>query len=123
MADAAADGRQGVFFLDELEGLPILALGGQGHIPLDRDVRRTGGFTRRGAAFFNGVSPGDCLSVLAKGSLAVIETLVVFIFAFHGTNFGAFAAAGALGRVYIAGLLQNLYGEVSRLTGNLLNFG
>jgi hypothetical protein len=62
------------------------------------------------------------LGVLAECGPADIKTLVVFILAFDGTDFGAFAATRALGGIHITRLLQKLYREISRLTGNLLNF-
>jgi len=85
-------------------------------------VRRAGRLTWGGAAFFNGKCSGYCLSILAECRPADIETLVVFILAFDGTDFGAFAATRALGGIHKTRLLQKLYREVSRLTGNLLNF-
>ena len=68
-------------------------------------------------------APGYRLGVLAECRPAAVEALVVFIVAFNGTDFGAFAATRALGGVHIAGLLQKLHREISRLTGDLLNFG
>jgi hypothetical protein len=86
-------------------------------------VRRAGRLARGGAAFFNGKRSGYCLGVLAECRPADVQTLIVFIAAFNGTDFGAFAATRALGRVNITSLLQKLYREISRLSTNLLNFG
>jgi hypothetical protein len=123
VADSAAYGRQGVFFFDKLEGLLIFALSSQSHIPLDRNVRRACRLAWGGAALFYGKCSGYCLGVLAECRPADIETLVVFILAFDRTDFGAFAATRALGQIHMTGLLQKLYREISRLTGNLLNLG
>ena len=49
VADASADGGEGVVLLDEGEGVFITALGGQFEIALDADMGGAGGFARRGA--------------------------------------------------------------------------
>ena len=45
----AADGGEGVLPLDELEGLPVLALGGQLQVALNGDMGRAGGLAGGGA--------------------------------------------------------------------------
>ena len=67
-------------------------------------------------------APGTAWAYLRNAARRLFEPIIVFILAFDGTDFGAFAAAGTFGRVHIAGLLQELYCEVSRLAGNFLNF-
>ena len=49
VADAAADGRERVILLDELERVQIAALRGQIDVALHGDVRRAGGLARGGA--------------------------------------------------------------------------
>ena len=122
VAHPSADSGQGVFFLDKLQGFPVFALSSQGHIPLDRNVSGAGRLAGRSASLFDRKGARYRLRVSAECRAAAVETLIVFIAAFNGTDFGAFAAACALGRVHMAGLLQKLHSEVSLLTGNLLNF-
>jgi len=86
-------------------------------------VRRAGRLARGSTALFDRKGARYGLGVLSECRPADIETLVVFILAFDGTDFGAFAATRALGWVHITRLLQKLYREISRLTGDLLNFG
>ena len=85
-------------------------------------MRRAGRLTGGSTAFFNGESSGNRLGIPAECRLACIEPFVLFVPAFDGTNFGAFAATRAFGWVHVPRLLQNLHGEISRLPGNLLNF-
>ena len=106
VADPSADSGQGVFFLDKLQGFPIFALGSQSYIPLDRNVSGAGGFAGRSAALFDREGAWYGLRVSAECRAATVETLIVFIAAFNGTDFGAFAAPSALGGVHVAGLLQ-----------------
>ena len=49
VADAAADGRERVFFLDELERVRVAALRGELQVALHGDVRGAGGLARGGA--------------------------------------------------------------------------
>jgi len=49
VADAAADGRERVFFLDEFERVRVAALRGELQVALHGDVRRAGGLARGGA--------------------------------------------------------------------------
>ena len=68
MADASADGGQGVFFLDKLQGFLVFALGSQSHISLDRNVRRAGRLAGGGAALFNGKAPGTAWAYLRNAA-------------------------------------------------------
>jgi len=106
VADPSADSGQGVFFLDKLQGFPVFPLSSQSHIPLDRNVSGAGGFTRRSAVLFDREGARYSLRVPPECRTATVETLIVFIAAFNGTDFGAFAAPSALGGVDMAGLLQ-----------------
>jgi hypothetical protein len=63
MANPTAYGGEGILLFDELEGLFVFPLGNQGHISLDADVGRTGGFAGGGPSFFNGKGTGHGLRV------------------------------------------------------------
>jgi hypothetical protein len=122
VADPSADCGQGVFFLDKLQGFPVFALSSQSHIPLDRNVSGAGRFTWRSASLFDRKGARYGLGVPAEGSTALIQLHIVFVIALNRTDPGAFAAAGAFGNIYETRLLKELHLEISRFTGNFLNF-
>ena len=65
VADAAADGREGVLFLDELESLGIAALRGELYVALHRNMRRTLRLARRGAGGHGVGTVGAVIGVVA----------------------------------------------------------
>ena len=109
VADPSADSGQGVFFLDKLQGFPVFALSSQSHIPLDRNMSGAGRFTWRSAALFDRKGARYGLRVPAECRTATVETLIVFVVAFNGTDSGAFAAASALGGVDDSGALASSF--------------
>jgi hypothetical protein len=62
----------------------------------------------------DGVSAGDSLGILLISRLFSAEIFLIFIRKIDRTDLGAFAAAGALGKVDIAGLFADPGFEPSR---------
>jgi hypothetical protein len=75
------------------------------------------GKTARGSvAFIDGKSPGNCLGILFIGCFFGSEILLIFIRQINRADLGAFTAAGAFGKVNVAGLFADPGLEVSRFT-------
>ncbi len=72
VADASANGREGVFPLDEGEGFIVAALVGELQVAFDGDVGRAGGFARSGAGGI-GVVAGGVSVVLIPGVFAPFD--------------------------------------------------
>jgi hypothetical protein len=64
----------------------------------------------------DGESAGDSLGILLIGRLFSAETFLIFIRKIDRTDLGAFAAAGALGKIDIAGLFADPGLEAPRFT-------
>jgi hypothetical protein len=120
MTDAAADGGQGVLFLDEFEGFLIFAFGHKSHVALNGNVGGAGGLTRRGTLFLNGKGSGYRLGIAPVYGAALAQTQIKFIPAHNRTDSNAVATAGALVRINITRLLGDSYLKVSRLPGYFL---
>jgi hypothetical protein len=67
-------------------------------------------------SLINGESAGDCLGILFISRFFRGETLLIFIRKIDRTDLGAFTAAGAFGKVDIAGLFADPGLEPSRFT-------
>jgi hypothetical protein len=93
---------------EQLDGFLVFFLVDQGDIPLDAHMGRAGGLAGRGSAFADGICAGYGLGVFFVGGFSFGKVLVVFIANFDGTDFGAFAAAGAFGNINISGFLTDM---------------
>ena len=82
------------------------------HVQTARACQAAGGLV----AFLNGESAGDSLGILLISRLFSAETFLIFIRKIDRTDLGAFAAAGALGKINIAGLFADPGLEPSRFT-------
>jgi hypothetical protein len=82
------------------------------------NVQTTG--TRQAArgfiAFFDGKSPGNCLGVLFIGCFFSGKILLIFIRKIYRADLDTLTAAGALGKVNIAGIFADAGLEISRFT-------
>jgi hypothetical protein len=72
--------------------------------------------TRRFIALFDGKSPGNCLGILLIGCFFSGKIFLIFIRKIYGADFGTLTAAGAFGKVNVAGIFANPGLEASRFT-------
>ena len=122
VADPAADARKRVVLLEEFDGFRVFALVDQGDISLDADMGRAGGLARGGAPFADGKGPGDGLGVFFIDGFSDGKAPVLLVRDFNGTDFGAFAAAGAFGKIYKPGFLADFGLEMARFAVQGENF-
>jgi len=115
VADAPADGGEGVFLLDELEGFLVLAGGDQGHVALHADVGGAGRLAGRRAELVDGVAAGNGLGEVPVDGLSVVEVFVEVGLDGDGAHIGAVAAARALAEVHVTGGLGEFHREAARL--------
>ena len=93
------------------------------HVALDVDLRRAGEGAGGPVQLHDAEGRRDRLGIEAVGRLPVGQPLVELIRHGHRADIGAFAAAGALGRVHITRFFAQGDLEVARLTAHLLDFG
>ena len=122
-ADPAQDPGQRQARHDELQGFFVLAQFDELHVALDVDLRRAGEGAGGPVQLHDAEGRRDGLGIEAVGRLPVGQPLVELIRHGHRADIGAFAAAGALGRVHIAGLLAQGDLEVPRLAAEGLHLG
>jgi len=72
--------------------------------------------TRGFIAFVDGKSPGNCLGILFIGCFFSGKILLIFIRQIYGADLDTLTAAGAFGKVNVAGLFANPGLEASRFT-------
>jgi hypothetical protein len=94
-------------FFKELQGFTVFSLIDEGDIALDTDMGRAGGLARRGSPFGDGVAAWDRLRIEFESRFSRGEGFVVLIIQIDGADFDAFPAAGALGEVYVAWVLND----------------
>jgi len=75
---------------------------------------RAGGLTGRGAPFADGKCAGYGLGVFFINGFSYGKPLVIFVWDFYGTYFGAFPATGTFGKINISGFLTDLCLKISR---------
>ena len=119
-ADATYGSREGQGPEDDLHGLPVFALGNEGHISVS--VYMIGATIGTGGAItlVYHVSPWDGLSVGFVGGLPGANGLVELAGHGHRTNLGAITATGALIQVNVARLFPQSDLEAARLPGYAL---
>ncbi len=105
VADPTADAGKRMVFFKKRQRLPILARGDKRDKALGAHVGGAGGPAGSGALFGNGKGARDRLGVLLERRFTVVEPFVVFIGDADGTDFGAFAAAGAFINIDVTRLL------------------
>jgi hypothetical protein len=119
VANPAADAGEGMILLEKLQRLGVFAFVDQGNVALDADMGGTGAFAGGGAPLGDGVAARDCLGIALENGFAPGESFVVLVGNFDGAHLGALAAAGALGKIHIAGRLADFGGKI---TGFALQF-
>jgi hypothetical protein len=88
------------------------------HVDIALNVQTAGArqATRGFIAFFDGKSPGNRLGILFIGSFFGDKILLVFIRKIDGADLDTLTAAGAFGKVDVAGVFTNPGLEVSGFT-------
>jgi len=105
-------GGEGVSLFEEFEPFPVFPFTRQGHKPLDAHVGRTGDLARGRCPFGDSIGPRHGLGILLVNSLSYGKALIVAVPRFDGAYLGAFAAARALGHIYVSGMLEHARLEV-----------
>jgi len=105
-------GGEGVSLFEEFEPFPVFPFTCQGHKPLDAHVGRTGDLARGRSPFRDSIGPRHGLGVLLINCLSYGKALIVAVPRFDGAYLGAFAAARALGHIYVSGMLEHARLEV-----------
>jgi len=113
--DATYGSRKGQGPEDDLHGLPVFALGNEGHIRVGVYMVGARIGTGGAIALIDDVSPWDGLSIRFVGGLPGADTLVELAGHGHRANFGAITAAGASFQVNVAGLFPHGNLEATRL--------
>jgi len=116
VADPAADCRERVLLLDQLQRFPVFTLSNQGNVALDTDMGRASGLARAAAFLVDGIRSGHRLGIALVGGLAGGKALIEFIFQLNGTDGRAFPATRAFLPVDEAGMLQDGCLESPHLT-------
>ena len=106
-ADATYGSREGQGPENDLHGLPVFALGNEGHISVSVYMVRAGIGTGGAITLVYHVSPWDGLSVGFVGGLPGANTLVELAGHSHRANLGAISATGALIEVNVARLFSH----------------
>ena len=115
VADAPADGRQGVVPLDQLERLLELPGCRERDVTLDGDVRRALDLAGRHAPLVDGEGVGNRLGEPLEDRLALRQPLVELVGQLHGAVGGALPAPRAAGRVHVLGPRVQVQAEPARL--------
>lgn len=115
MTDPAADARERMLLLEELQGLVVPAVAHQRDKALDADMGRTSGLAGSGTLFAYPESSGNSLRILFENCLAEVEFFVVLVGTGDRADLRALAAARAFRQVHKAGCLMNFCGKVSGL--------
>ena len=116
MANTAADPGKRVFLFEKGHGLSVLALVHKRNPALYAHMGGTRGPAGRGPPLFHGEPAGDGLRVFLVDRLSRGQALVVLVGNFHGTDFGAFPAAGAFRKVHKTGTALHGGGKPSGLS-------
>ena len=121
--DTAADAGKRMVLLEEFQSLPVFARIDQGDETLNADMGRARSLAGRRAAFADGECAGNGLGILLESRLSRGKGLVVFIRNADGANLGAFAAAGAFGKINISGLLPDPGRKTAGISAEIQKLG
>ncbi len=114
VADAAADARKGVVFLDHAKGVVVAPLPYEGDVALCALARGTGVAARGNALLLYGVSIRHSLGVELVSCPLHAHALIEVSGNDHGTDLGALPATRAFRYIYVAGLAAQGHREMTR---------
>jgi hypothetical protein len=112
VAHTAADGREGVGFLEKLQGFAVLALVDQGDVTLHAHVGGAGGLAGCRSSFLDRIGARHGLRVEFVSGLALAQFFIKAVGDIDGAGLRALAAGCALAYVDVAGLLEHLDFEI-----------
>jgi hypothetical protein len=113
-ADPAQHAGQREVLHDDFQGLLVAAR--LDHVDVALNIQASGTCQTAGGlvAFIDGKGAGYCLGIALVCRFFGGKTFLVFIRKINGADFGAFAAAGAFGKINVAGLFADPGLEASR---------
>ena len=113
MADPTAYGREGIFLLDEFEGLTVFASRHQGNVTLHTDVGGTPRLAGSDTPFRDRKGARNGLSIFFKGGLSQGQPLIVFIRPRYRTYLCAVTTCGAAGGINVTRPFSNRYVKIA----------
>ena len=123
IADAAADARERVVFLDDAKRFVVIPGADMGDVALGALTGGTGVAARGDTLFLDGVGGGDRLRIEPKGGAARTQTFVELVRQLDWTDLRAVAAAYTFRRIDETRHAANPCREVSRGTIEPEDFG